>query len=538
MTSPLLRYARLRGRATWNLLTRSGVPWPVTFALAAFTVLAMLQFSRLMGVTLGKSHDGGPVMFASVVGLVFCVFQLVFAFVSIGSISIRLFDPRRVAEVDLFAALPLRRIDRFLMQVSDVALIPAGMIAGVVCPAMVVAAVQARMALLPSVLLVVLGGLVAFQPVPALVAIYAGLLRAAPAWLLRRRSLLFVLFALAVMPLVPILGDLLTAWKLRQGPAAWLPAAWAANAVAAAETGDLAGAARHAAAVVATTAVLGLAAYLAYDRAFMDRFDEVLAKLQASALPEDDATVTGRDRRAVETPRLHRDRVRATLLRKEIIGYARDPALQLTMAGMGATAFTFAGSALLGLAPYALAVFAVAGIGFLAIYLAACLGLASFTLEGRGLPVLAPLPLAVDEVLRSKLVANTGLLVAAGAIAGAALGLTVEPGPGGLLLAPLLAVLAAAVCAPLGALVTAMGALFPRRLHRTGRREISILAMSFFTALTGLFYLSMVAALAAPVALGFRFLWVPAVVMLAWSCVSASLVAGARKAVRLASTEG
>lgn len=535
MTGPLLRYGKLRARAGWNFLVRSGVPWPISLVLAASGALASFQFARVLGTGLGRAGAESPGAFQALAALALCAFQAVFTFVALGSISIRMFDPRKIAEVDMFAALPLRRVDRFLMQVSDVMLLPVGMVVTVIVPAMAIAAQTAGLRWQSAFVLVTGAALVALQPVPALVALYAFFLRAAPAALLRRRGLLFLLFALAAVPVVRLLANLLVAWKTLGAPPEWLPASWAATAMGHAEAGRWGPALALIGANLALVAALSIASYVAYDRAFMERFDEMLAKLQAIAPPPDADVVTGRERRGIEAPSFFgKDRAWAALLRKEVLGYSRDAALQITLAGMGAMSLTFA-----LLANRDLAIFAVTGIAFLAVYLAACLGLASFSLEGRGFPVLAPLPLRVDEVLRAKLVVNTALLAAGGAAGGAAVAIAASSGVFWLIvLTPVLAIAGAAAIAPLGAIVTAMAALFPRRLQRTGRREISPVAMSFFTALTGLFYASLAASLAAPLALGARFLWIPFVVLIAWIFISAALVTAARKAVRLGRTEG
>lgn len=535
MTGPLLRYGRLRVRAGWNFLVRSGVPWPISLSLAGSGALASFQFARVLGAGLGRAGAESTGAFLALIALALCAFQAVFTFVALGSISIRMFDPRKIAEVDMFAALPLRRVDRFLMQISDVMLLPVGMVATVIVPAMAIAAHTAGLRWQASVALIAGAALVALQPVPALVALYAFFLRAAPAAVLRRRGVMFLLFAIAAVPLVRLLANLIAAWKSLGAPPAWLPASWVATSTAHAEAGSWGPALALFGANAALVVVLSVASYIAYDRAFMERFDEMLAKLQAIAPPPDADVVTGRTRRGLAAPSLlGNDRSWAALLRKEVLGYSRDPALQITLAGMGAMAMTFA-----LLANRDLAIFAVTGIAFLAVYLAACLGLASFSLEGRGFPVLAPLPLHVDEVLRAKLLVNSALLAAGGAAGGASVAIAAAPDVvTTLVFTPLLAIAGAATIAPLGAIVTAMAALFPRRLQRTGRREISPVAMSFFTALTGLFYASLAASLAAPLALGARFFWIPLVVLIAWIFISAALVTAARKAVRLGRTEG
>ncbi|MGH7126028.1 MAG: hypothetical protein ACREFI_16755, partial [Stellaceae bacterium] len=170
-------------------------------------------------------------------------------------------------------------------------------------------------------------------------------------------------------------------------------------------------------------------------------------------------------------------------------------------------------------------------------YMAACLGLASFSQEGRGFPVLAPLPLSAGEVLRAKLTVNTAMLALSGLAGGFFFGASFVT-PMRLVFAPLGAALGALLAIPLGGLVTAMGALFPRRLQRTGRREINPLAMSFFSALAFLFYGSVAASLFAPIRLGARVIFLPVIVIAAWFLLAAALVAAAKKAVRRGRTEG
>ena len=298
-------------------------------------------------------------------------------------------------------------------------------------------------------------------------------MRFTPPRLLKNRALLFAAFGIAVLPLVPLLSSIMSAWHDRLPPSRFLPAGWAAAAVRSAENGELAAAALFSTFVIGSTILLCAAAFVAYDRVLLESFDEILARLAVFSPPEDSNQVSGRTRGGAFAARLaalfrSSDRVRRALAHKEVLALARDPALQLTLAGLGASSFTFAifGARELG-------ILATAATAFLAVYMAACLGLASFSQEGRGLPVLAPLPLSASEVLRAKLVVNTAMLSAAGAAGGFVFGIAF----GGLFLspffAPIFAIAGAISTLPLGGLVTAMGALFPRRLQRTGRREIS-----------------------------------------------------------------
>ena len=131
------------------------------------------------------------------------------------------------------------------------------------------------------------------------------------------------------------------------------------------------------------------------------------------------------------------------------------------------------------------------------------------------------------------------MLAIAGAGGAAVFAFTLVPSPADKLVVVFPAAIGGAIAAaPLGALVTAMGALFPRRLLRTGRREISILAMSFFSALALLFYASVVGSLAGPITMGPSFLWMPIAVLTAWIFVAAALVSAARKAVRRGRWDG
>ena len=533
MNAPIVLYARLRARAAWNALTRSGLPLPIAAGLALTGAATAVQFANILGDAMAGAHFASRAEFPGALGAVLSAFQLVFAFVVVGSVSIRMFDPRKAAELDVFAALPLRRVDRFLIQASDVALVPAGMILFVIAPAFTLAAIRGAFTPVAGVVLVVTSALVCFQPVPALIALYAFTLRATPASILRNRAFLFVGFVLAVLPLVPILSSLMGAWQARRPPSMILPAGWAAAAVRAAETGRVADAALLVGLVALVTFALCAAAYAAFDRIFLEHFDEVLAKIAVASPPEDSDVARGRVRaRSALARGAGGLRLREALTRKEILALARDPALQLTLAALGASAATFSvlGGGTLG-------PLATGATAFLAVYMAASLGLASFSQEGRGLPVLAPLPLSAGEVLRAKLLVNTAFLALSGAAGGFFFGFSFST-PLRIVFAPLGAVFGMILAFPLGGLVTAMGALFPRRLQRTGRREISPLAMSFFTALSVLFYSSVMAALFAPLRLGASCLFLPPVVIAAWSFLAAALVSAAKKAVRRGRTEG
>ncbi len=542
--TPIALYGRIRAQAAWNLLTQSRVPAPITAVFALGGVATAIQFANLLGSALASVHLAGADPFSGALGALLSAFQLVFSFVVVGSVSIRMFDPRKAAELDVFAALPLRRVDRFLIQVSDVAAIPVLMLLTSIVPALILAAVRGGMTPIAAWLFVILSTLVCFQPVPALIALYAVVMRFTPPALLKNRALLFVAFGIGVLPLVPILSAIMSAWHEHRAPSWLLPAGWATAAVRAAESGHARDAVIPSLAVAGGTALLCLAAFVAFDRVLLERFDEILARLAVFSPPDEDA-VRGHARPASALARffgwvrarlpaaLRGSAVRDALTRKEVLALARDPALQLTLAGLGASAFTFAifGGRELGL-------LATGATGFLAVYMAACLGLASFSQEGRGLPVLAPLPLAASEVLRAKLVVNTAMLGAAGFCGGAVFGVAFAGPYYALIFSPPAALLGAATALPLGGLVTAMGALFPRRLQRTGRREISGLAMSFFTALSLLFYASILAAFAAPLQLGPGCAWMPPVVIAAWSLIAAALVSAANKAVRRGRFEG
>lgn len=537
MRSPIFLYLRLRAQVLRNLLLRSGLPVWLLALVAVPAIFTSVQFAVLLGGVVANAHRVSPETFSFSLAALYLSFQLVLTFVVLGSVSIRLFDPRKVAEVDTFASLPLRRIERFVIQASDVALLPAGMVMTAIVPAMFVAGAKAGLPTGTTVVLAAGAAASALLPIPAVIAVSAFLLRATPAWLFRRRAVLFAVLAFGVAPIVPLLTALLDAWKEARPANDWLPASWAARAVADAEAGNLGALALHLGGSFAVLAIASAAAYLAYDRAFLERFDEVLAKLAIPPVPDDADAVSGRRRRAGIFARLVEaaaDREWGALLRKEILGYSRDPALQFTFFALGASSLTFA-----LLAGRSLGTMASGGIAFLAVYLAASLGLASFSQEGRGLPVLAPLPIAVDHVLSAKLAVNTGMLGLAGAAGAAVFTFTVVPHPVQRVLLAIPAGIAGAIAtAPLGALVTAMGALFPRRLLRTGRREISIPAMSFFSALALLFYASAVGSLAGPLTMGRTFLWMPIVVLAAWTFVAAALVSAARKAVRRGRWDG
>lgn len=536
MRSVLVSYVRLRLQVLRNLLLRSGLP-PYLIVLIAMPVLfTAMQFAMLLGRVVSDAHRISPQTFPYSLTALYLAFQLVLSFVVLGSVSIRLFDPRKVAEVDTFASLPLRRFDRFAIQASEVVLVPTAMVFAAIVPAMFVAGSRAGFSTATTAVLVTGAAASALLPVPTVIAVSAFLLRATPGWLFRRRIALFAVLALGVAPIVPLLTTLLDSWRQGRPTSPWLPASWAALAVDAAERGDVSGAALRLGATLALLAVASFAAFVAYDRVFLERFDEVLAKLSIPPIPEDADVVSGRKRSGGVLAMIvgSRNRAWGALLRKEILGYSRDPALQFTFFALGASAFTFA-----LLAGQALGAMASGGIAFLSVYLAASLGLASFSQEGRGLPVLAPLPIAVDAVLSAKLAVNTGMLAIAGAGGCAVFAFTLPPNPAHkfAILLPA-AIIGAVSAAPLGALVTAMGALFPRRLLRTGRREISILAMSFFSALALLFYASLVGSLAGPITMGPSFLWMPIGVLTAWIFVAAALVSAARKAVRRGRWDG
>lgn len=536
MKPVLLSYARLRLQVLRNLLLRSGLPVWLVPLIALPVLFTAVQFAVLLGNVVADAHRLSPATFPFSLTALFLAFQLVLSFVVLGSVSIRLFDPRKVAEVDTFASLPLRRIDRFAIQASEVALVPVGMVFVAIVPAMLVAGSRASLPAQATATLAAGAAASALLPVPTVIALSAFLLRATPAWLFRRRAALFAVLALGVAPIVPLLTTLLNAWKQGTPASGWLPASWAARAVGDAETGDVAALAFRLGATFVLLAAASVAAFVAYDRVFLERFDEVLAKLSIPPIPEDADAVRGRRRRTGLLAMLvgSRNRAWGALLRKEILGYSRDPALQFTFFALGASAFTFA-----LLAGPTLGAMASGGIAFLSVYLAASLGLASFSQEGRGLPVLAPLPLAVDAVLSAKLAVNTGMLAVAGAAGAAVFVFTLVPHPVDKVAVAIPSALGGAIAAaPLGALVTAMGALFPRRLLRTGRREISILAMSFFSALALLFYASLVGSLAGPITMGPSFLWMPIAVLVAWIFVAAALVSAARKAVRRGRWDG
>lgn len=532
----ILLYARLRLQVLRNLFLKSGIPPALVTVIAAAGFITAVQFAVLLGDTIAQAHEASPGTFAFSLSALFLSFQLVFTFVVLGSVSIRLFDPRKVAEVDTFSALPLRRADRFLIQVSEVAVVPVSMITFSIVPGMLIGGYRADFGPLATATLAIAGAAAAFLPVPVVIAVTAFLLRATPAWLFRQRALLFAVLALGIAPVVPALTTLLDAWRAGTPASRAFPATWAANAAGAAISGDFARLALELGVTLVLLALACAACYLAYDRTFLERFDEVLAKLAIPPIPEDADAVSGRRRRTGLFSRLvaSSDPAHSALLRKEVLGFSRDPALQFTFFALGASALAFA-----LLAGRALGSLAAGGIAFLAVYMSASLGLASFSQEGRGLPVLAPLPLEVDEVLTAKLRVNTAILALAGAGGGALVMFSVTPWAGaGLLLAVPAAVLGAIAAAPLGALVTAMGALFPRRLLRTGRREISIPAMSFFSALAMLFYASVAGSFAGAGLFGRSFVWMPLVVLTAWTFVAAALVSAARKAIRRGRWEG
>lgn len=537
MTSPVLLYLRLRLQVLRNLLLRSGLPVWLVGVVAAPVLFTAVQFAVLLGDAVADAHRISPQTFSFSLSALYLAFQLVLTFVVLGSVSIRLFDPRKVAEVDTFASLPLRRFDRFVIQASDVALVPVAMVALAIVPAMFVAGSKASLPAGTTLVLAAGAAASALLPIPAVIAVSAFLLRTTPAWLFRRRAVLFAVLATGVAPVVPLLTALLEAWREGRPANDWLPASWAARAVTDAQAGNAADLCVHLGGTIGLLGAACAAAYFAYDRAFLERFDEVLAKLAIPPVPDDADAVTGRRRRVgifAQLVEAAAERRWGALLRKEILGYSRDPALQFTFFALGACALTFA-----LLAGRSLGSMASGGIAFLAVYMAASLGLASFSQEGRGLPVLAPLPIAVDQVLSAKLAVNTGMLGLAGAAGAAVFTFTVLSHPVDRVILAIPAALVGAVAtAPLGALVTAMGALFPRRLLRTGRREISIPAMSFFSALAMLFYASVVGSLAGPLAMGRSFLWMPIAVLAAWMFVAAALVSAARKAVRRGRWDG
>jgi hypothetical protein len=96
--TPIALYARIRAQAAWNLLTQSGLPVPVAAGLALLGAGTSVQFANLLGTALGNVRGGGPAAFAGAIGALLTGFQLVFAFVVVGSISIRMFDLRKAAE--------------------------------------------------------------------------------------------------------------------------------------------------------------------------------------------------------------------------------------------------------------------------------------------------------------------------------------------------------------------------------------------------------------------------------------------------------
>ncbi len=499
-----LRYARLRGRIAWNAVLRSGLPRSLAGGGALLAIASSVQFGSLLGAGLARSRAQDPARFASELSILVVMVQLVFGFVAIGSISIRLFDPRRDPTADLLVALPISRLDRFLIRLGDVSAVPAFIVAGVILPALLASGLPPAAAALAGLL----SFAVCLQPVPALLALYSLALRVVPPRWLRNRWLAMAALTALFAPGVPVLASILRAWHAGRIAPDWLPGAWFAHAVGSAVEGRLAGAALPSLATVLLLVAWIAAAYVAFDPAAIERFDGALAGLdEGGRRPQ-----RGSTRRAAAP-------VGSALTRIELLGLRREPALQITFAALFAS-----GAAVLLFAERSLLLMAGGAVGFLSVYLAACLGLASFSAEGRDLPVLHPLPVTASEVLRAKFRVNAWLLAAAGAIAGGAIAVSASPATSAPWRVLPAAAAGAAAVVPLSALVTAMAAIFPRRLEAAGRREVSVPAIGFFSALAGLALLSAFVAAAGPAILGPFYLWIPALLLLAWTTVARSLV--------------
>ena len=129
----------------------------------------------------------------------------------------------------------------------------------------------------------------------------------------------------------------------------------------------------------------------------------------------------------------------------------------------------------------------VAGASFLGVYLAASLGLSSFSQEGPGFPMLASLPVRPSRMILAKALANTILVMGVSTLSGAACGFVLPARNPVVWIVGIVALAAtgAVAAVPLGLLVTLLGALFSGRAA-FGRRIISPWAMGFMFGAMGI----------------------------------------------------
>lgn len=464
-----VRYMRLRLRMLYNFLRTGSVPTWMVIAGTAAGVGTTYKFADAASQALRDVQASGPDNFTRALGLAFVGLQGFLVLVVAGAVSMRLFETRRLAAEDPLDTLPISRVSRIVIDLVETGLAPLGLVLLLLWPTSFAFAAKINAGPMVGVLLALHFTLLATQVVFAVLAVLTGALLLAPAGLLRRRAILFVVFIVLFAPALSLIRGLGSALHGAQLPG-WLPQTWSAAAIHSVLQGNFAGWAIPTALQCALLFAVAVVAWFAYGRAFYSKREEMLAKLTQR-----------QDARAARQPLLARVLPRdiAALLTKELRAFDRDPNLRVMGTGLGAFVLVFLGLSLF--VRIDLALLPVGGAVLLACYLVASLGLSSFSQEGRGLPILSTLPIRPGRLLIAKALANAVSLAAVAGLGGAAIGLTLPGGrlPGAILFG----LIGIAGAVPLALLVTLLAAVFSRHAS-FGRRIISPWAMGFMMMLS------------------------------------------------------